>query len=96
VYGVTSLLATQRIQDAFALANYRFAPEENTVVRISANGHPAARGERSEQKAGQTVMPHGRPANTRFLFLREGRVYFEGNQDEVTLTGDAYLQRFLV
>src|SRR5271170_5287488 len=41
VYGVTSILATQRIQDAFALANYRFAAEENAVVAISQNGHAA-------------------------------------------------------
>jgi len=87
VYGVTGLLATQRIQDAFALANYRFAPEEDAVVRLSANGRSPAHGE--------PPLPGGQPA-TRFLFLRDGKVYFEGNQEDVTRTKDAYLQRFLV
>jgi len=96
VYGVTSLLATQRIQDAFALANFRFAPEENTVVRLSTNGQPAEHGERAAAAAGPATTGDGRPAMTRFLFLREGRVYFEGNQDQVTQTQDAYLKRFLV
>ena len=88
VYGVTSLLATQRIQDAFALANYRFAPEENAVVAVSPNGHTPA---------GQPLsLPAGSRARTRFLFLREGKVYFEGDQDAVSRTKDSYLQKFLV
>jgi phospholipid/cholesterol/gamma-HCH transport system ATP-binding protein len=32
--GVTALLATHRVQDAFALACFRYDPEENRVVRI--------------------------------------------------------------
>jgi len=87
VYGVTSLLATQRIQDAFALANYRFAQESNTVVHVSGNGQPAA-----EAPPG----PAGERPQTRFLFLRKGQVYFEGNQDQVAGSKDTYLQRFLV
>src|SRR5271154_2435480 len=41
VYGVTSLLATHRLQDGFALANFRFDAQEKSVVRI-------AKGEQSE------------------------------------------------
>jgi phospholipid/cholesterol/gamma-HCH transport system ATP-binding protein len=42
--GVTSLLATHRLQDAFALANYKFDPASERVVRTAAeraarNGH---------------------------------------------------------
>src|SRR6266704_3352703 len=33
VYGVTALLATHRVQDGFALANFRFDPETRNVVR---------------------------------------------------------------
>ncbi|HTQ85174.1 MAG TPA: ATP-binding cassette domain-containing protein [Candidatus Solibacter sp.] len=83
VYGVTSVVATQRIQDAFALANYRFAAEANAVVRDGGNGRAAAGGK-----------PGG--PQTRFLFLRGGKVYFEGDQEAVSGTKDAYLQRFLV
>jgi len=84
VYGVTSLVATQRIQDAFALANYRFLAEKNAVLRVSPNG----RG--TNASTGENA-----PA-TRFLFLRDGRVYFEGSQEEVAQTQDGYLQKFLV
>jgi phospholipid/cholesterol/gamma-HCH transport system ATP-binding protein len=42
--GVTALLATHRLQDAFGLANYRFDPESERVVQMAAlrqsrNGH---------------------------------------------------------
>jgi len=33
VYGVTALLATHRVQDGFALANFRFDPQTKNVVR---------------------------------------------------------------
>jgi len=88
-YGVTSLLATQRIQDAFALANFRFTPQSNTVARLSGNGKPPA-----GVPAGAGVAAES--PRTRFLFLRQGKVYFEGDQDAVAGTQDAYLQRFLV
>jgi phospholipid/cholesterol/gamma-HCH transport system ATP-binding protein len=39
--GVTSLLATHRLQDAFGLANYRFDAESHHVVPISNNGASA-------------------------------------------------------
>src|SRR6201998_1980379 len=35
VYGVTALLATHRLQDGFALANFHFDPESKRVVRDS-------------------------------------------------------------
>ena len=38
VYGVTAMLATQRLQDGFALANYRFDPAQKRVVRAFSNG----------------------------------------------------------
>jgi phospholipid/cholesterol/gamma-HCH transport system ATP-binding protein len=81
VYGVTALLATQRLQDGFALANFRFDPATKKVVHSVSNGNAA----------GAAKM-----AATRFLVLREGRVYFEGGQDELAHTQDDYLKRFLV
>ncbi len=82
--GVTSLLVTHRLQDAFGLANYRFDAEQNRVVPAPAKTG-AARGD----------SPNGRPATT-FLVLRDGRAYFEGGPQAVLESPDAYLKRFLV
>lgn len=81
VYGVTAMLATQRLQDGFALANFRFDPQTKKVVHSVSNGNIAAR---------------AKMAATRFLVLREGGVYFEGGQEDLTASEDAYLKRFLV
>jgi phospholipid/cholesterol/gamma-HCH transport system ATP-binding protein len=78
--GVSSLLATHRLQDAFGLANYRFDAEQNRVIKVA----PDALGSRN-----------GQPA-TNFLVLRHGKVYFEGGQQAVLESRDAYLKRFLV
>jgi phospholipid/cholesterol/gamma-HCH transport system ATP-binding protein len=81
VYGVTALLATHRLQDGFALANFRFDPETKRVVRDSA----AARPERGSA-GGATIL----------LVYREGRIYFEGAPEELAASRDEYLKRFLV
>jgi len=39
--------------------------------------------------------PQSRPG-TRFLLLRDGRVYFDGTTEKLTETGDEYVRRFLV
>jgi len=84
VFGVTAMLATQRLQDGFALANFRFDPESKRVVRLTEReGAAPARG------------GGGEPA-TRFVVYREGRVYFEGAPEELAESKDSYLQRFLV
>src|SRR5215469_16084907 len=41
VYGVTALLATHRLQDGFALANFQFDPYSKRVVHNSDNGNAA-------------------------------------------------------
>ena len=81
VYGVTALLATQRLQDGFALANFHFDAATKRVVHNVSNGNAVA----------ATKM-----AATRFLVLREGGVYFEGGQEQLVGTKDEYLKRFLV
>src|SRR5713226_2924724 len=81
VYGVTALLATHRLQDGFALANFHFDPESKRVVRGGAESN-------SGGAAGV--------AATRFIVLREGRVYFEGAPEEIANSADPYLKRFLV
>lgn len=81
VYGVTALLATHRLQDGFALANFHFDPRSERVVPISQNGNAAAA---------------ARMARTRFLVYRDGQVYFEGEPEEIANSNDSYLKRFLV
>ena len=80
VYGVTALLATHRLQDGFALANFHFDPETKRVVANSENGNAAALN----------------AARTRFLVYRDGEIYFEGEPAEIANSEDPYLRRFLV
>jgi len=81
VYGVTALLATQRLQDGFALANFSFDKETKHVVHIN----PA-----ESATDGQTAAP------TRFVVYKDGRIYFNGDPQELSSTKDPYLRRFLV
>jgi len=56
VYGVTALLATHRLQDGFALANFHFDAEDKRVVANTQNGNAS--------RAAHT-------AGTRFLVYRD-------------------------
>jgi phospholipid/cholesterol/gamma-HCH transport system ATP-binding protein len=82
VYGVTAMLATHRLQDGFALANFRFDPDAKHVVRSAQTGNGAP---------GENIA-----AVTRFLVYRDGGVYFEGAPEEIANSQDPYLKRFLV
>ncbi len=82
VYGVTALLATHRLQDGFALANFHFDEEAKCVVPNAEDGNAAGAAARA--------------ADTRFLVYRDGEIYFEGEPEEIATTKDPYLQRFLV
>jgi phospholipid/cholesterol/gamma-HCH transport system ATP-binding protein len=81
VYGVTALLATHRLQDGFALANFHFDAETKRVVANAQNGNAAAA---------------ANAAKTRFLVYRDGGIYFEGEPGEIANSEDPYLKRFLV
>ena len=80
IYGVTALLATHRLQDGFALANFHFDKNSHRVVhdgkRVAANDSNGAA--------------------TRFMVLRDGGVYFEGSPEQLAASTDPYLKRFLV
>jgi phospholipid/cholesterol/gamma-HCH transport system ATP-binding protein len=78
--GVTSLLATHRLQDAFGLANYRFDGEAGRVVPAPHNGNGS-----------RAVGPA-----TNFVVLRDGKAYFEGNPQTIADSKDEYLRQFLV
>src|SRR5712671_6848343 len=81
VYGVTALLATHRLQDGFALANFHFDPQSKKVRRDS-----------SPESAHVALNA----AKTRFLVYRDGGIYFEGEPAEIANSEDPYLRRFLV
>jgi len=79
--GVTSLLATHRVQDVFGLAHYRFDVDSGRVMPIAANGAPAAKV--------HNVSP------TNVLVLRDGHIYFEASAEEFGRSSDNYLKQFL-
>ncbi|GAC1625834.1 MAG: ATP-binding cassette domain-containing protein [Candidatus Acidiferrum sp.] len=81
VYGVTALLATHRLQDGFALANFRFDSASKHVVPVDGTGKAA-----SEEEG----------PLTRFIVLREGKIYWQGSPQEILASGDPYLKRFLI
>jgi phospholipid/cholesterol/gamma-HCH transport system ATP-binding protein len=83
--GVTSLLATHRVQDAFGLARYRF--DEATKRVVPANGH--------DRHAGAPGSIDGRTPPTNVIVLREGQVYFQGTTEDVLHSSDDYLKKFL-
>src|SRR5579863_9205499 len=80
--GVTSLLATHRVQDGFALANFKFDPQTRRVVRDPASSA------RVQANLDEPV--------TRFVVYNEGRIYFDGTPEEIASTKDPYLKRYLV
>lgn len=81
VYGVTALLATHRLQDGFALANFHFDASSKRVLPNPQNGNATAA---------------AKAARTRFLVYRDGGIYFEGEPEEIAYSQDPYLKRFLV
>lgn len=87
--GVTSMLATHRIQDATGLAHFRFDRETGRVVPLGGNGARAAELEGERRAEAEAASP------TNVLVLRDGRVYFEGAVDGVLHSSDDYLQKFL-
>jgi phospholipid/cholesterol/gamma-HCH transport system ATP-binding protein len=90
--GVTSLLVTHRLQDAFGLANYRFDAGQNRVVPA-----PDQPGDSRPPSGGSSRddLPNGRHP-TNLLVLRDGRAYFEGGTQAMLDSSDTYLKRFLV
>jgi phospholipid/cholesterol/gamma-HCH transport system ATP-binding protein len=90
--GVTSLLATHRVQDAFGLAAFRLEPSTGRLVRVNFDDQSSVQG-----GAKQLVVPATVAASvpTNVLVLREGRVYFEGHAAEMLHSSDEYLKKFL-
>jgi phospholipid/cholesterol/gamma-HCH transport system ATP-binding protein len=88
LHGVTSILATHRVQDAFGLASFRLDSENGRLVRVDFDGkHPMTREGKEAGAAAKT------PTNV--LIVREGRVYFQGTAAEMLHSPDEYLKKFL-
>jgi phospholipid/cholesterol/gamma-HCH transport system ATP-binding protein len=83
--GVTSLLATHRVQDAFGLSRFFFDRASGRVVRSSRNGKEPAGTEGQEKSA----------PITNILVLRDGRIYFEGPAEKLLHSSDDYLKMFM-
>jgi phospholipid/cholesterol/gamma-HCH transport system ATP-binding protein len=77
--GVTSLLATHRLQDAFGLAHYRFDGPSGRVLPAVQTGNGA----------------RAIAAATNFVVLREGKAYFEGSPEEFIDSRDEYLHQYV-
>jgi ABC-type transporter Mla maintaining outer membrane lipid asymmetry ATPase subunit MlaF len=62
--GVTSLLATQRVQDAFSLANFRFDKNTNRIVRDKReNGNAAQPTNQAQRPPVQSGAPRQAPTS---------------------------------
>jgi phospholipid/cholesterol/gamma-HCH transport system ATP-binding protein len=95
---VTSLIATHRVQDAFGLANYRFDASASRVVPLGVVPpdvvRPRTNGQQNTQNGErQSAALKSKPTNV--LVLREGRIYFEGEADDLLHASDDYLKKFL-
>jgi phospholipid/cholesterol/gamma-HCH transport system ATP-binding protein len=89
VYGVTSLLATHRLQDGFALANFRFDAKEKSVVRL-------AKGQQAGAVTRFMVYRHLEGKNEAGNEEYDNGIYFDGTPEEVMTSKDPYIRRFLV
>jgi phospholipid/cholesterol/gamma-HCH transport system ATP-binding protein len=76
---VTSIVVTHRLQDAAVLTNFTYSAERDGLMPLGTDGRP-----------GGTPRPV-----TRFVVLRDGRIYFAGSKRELARTEDGYLRKFL-
>jgi phospholipid/cholesterol/gamma-HCH transport system ATP-binding protein len=83
--GVTSLLATHRVQDAFGLSRFLFDRASGRVIRSDHNG---------KERRGTEGQHKGDPV-TNVLVLRHGKIYFEGPAEDLLHSSDDYLKMFM-
>jgi len=83
--GVTSLLATHRVQDAFGLASFHLDTASGRLVRVNGDGARPLPG----------LVKTKAQAPTNVLVLRNGLAYFQGHTTEMLHSSDDYLKKFL-
>ena len=95
--GVSSLLATHRLQDAFGLANYQFDPKTGHVQHDGSNIAPPSNGGAGSKPAPAKGDPRGSEpqAPTNILVLKDGVSYFEGSTESFLKSSDPYLREFV-
>ena len=97
--GVSSMLATHRLQDAFGLANYQFDPKTGLVRHDPAVSGRRTNGNARPQSAPATpasqTQDNQQPAPTNILVIKDGVAYFEGPAESVLKSSDPYLKEFL-
>src|SRR5271154_6376248 len=93
--GVTSLLATHRVQDAFGLAHFRFDQAANRVLPDAKNDGAKNGGPKKGDRGADEKPGEGGGPPTIILVLDEGQIYFEGAADEMLHSSDSYLKKFL-
>jgi phospholipid/cholesterol/gamma-HCH transport system ATP-binding protein len=87
-YGVTSLMATHRLQDGFALANFCFDTRDKSVKRIAP--------EKAEAVTRFIVYKHLDGENSSSDDNMDNGIYFDGSMQKVLASKDPYIRRFLV
>jgi phospholipid/cholesterol/gamma-HCH transport system ATP-binding protein len=93
---VTSVLATHRVQDAFALANYCFDTKSSRVVPLTGNGNANARTSLAErEKLAESGKERNAEHPTTVVILRDGQIFFEAPADEMLRSSDPYIKQFL-
>jgi phospholipid/cholesterol/gamma-HCH transport system ATP-binding protein len=106
VYGVTSLLATHRLQDGFALANFRFDSQGKRVVRnlqgergeavtrFMVYRHLGAENDPGKEQVDQSHHFDGHFDGNDNEALDNG-IYFDGTPEQVLNSKDPYIRKFL-
>jgi len=70
---------TQRYQDGNLIANFRYNSKQGSI----------------EPARGRPLGQAGRAMRTTFMVLRDGRLIFEGGQDELEASRDSYIVKFV-
>ena len=76
-----NLIVTQRYQDGQLMANFRYNRSSGHLEPASSNGAGAGEG--------------SNPTHTIFMVMKDGRVVFEGAQQELEASRDDYVQKFV-
>jgi phospholipid/cholesterol/gamma-HCH transport system ATP-binding protein len=76
-----AIMVTYRYQDGHLMANFRYNPNSGHI----------------EHAASMDATPGGgdNPTKTEFLVMNEGRLVFEGSQEELRATRDPYIRKFV-
>ena len=78
---MAAIMVTYRYQDGHLMANFRYNPNSGHI----------------EHAASMDATPGGgdNPTKTEFLVMNEGRLVFEGSQEELRATRDPYIRKFV-